>query len=351
MSGSNPPSNSSWATYTHAQLHQVYDRIKLPNKYRYEPGQFSREVVRHRDGMGFLSALQRHMLASVPFENLDMHYSQQHHISINAEHLFNKIVRSGSGRGGYCIENGVFLGTVLRSLGFEVTSVGARINLQSHPTIDEDSPTLPSFGGWSHVVHLVTLRGEIYVVDVGFGAGGPTRPLLLEEGTPTLNLRPNETVRLRRDYAHPEPPSTVSQTRHLNEEHKVWFLERCLAGNDNEQLNTPWVCVYCFSDKLSFLPQDFEVMSWFASTHRTSFFTYRVIASRYLLDWAAEELMGHVLLYEDRVLRMENGEEVLVEELRSERQRVEALQKWIGISLSTAQIEGIKGTVTEIQGN
>ncbi|KAI7529106.1 hypothetical protein KC331_g15388, partial [Hortaea werneckii] len=195
------------------------------------------------------------------------------------------------------------------------------------------------------------LRSEIYVVDVGFGAGGPTRPLLLEEGTPTLNLRPNETVRLRRDYAHPEPPSTVSQTRHLNEEHKVWFLERCLAGNDNEQLNTPWVCVYCFSDKLSFLPQDFEVMSWFASTHRTSFFTYRVIASRYLLDWAAEELMGHVLLYEDRVLRMENGEEVLVEELRSERQRVEALQKWIGISLSTAQIEGIKGTVTEIQGS
>ena len=123
MSGSDQPSNTAWATYTHAQLHQVYDRIKLPNKYRYEPGQFSREVVRHRDGMGFLSALQRHMLASVPFENLDMHYSQQHQISINAEHLFNKIVRSGSGRGGYCIENGVFLGTVLRSLGFEVVSV------------------------------------------------------------------------------------------------------------------------------------------------------------------------------------------------------------------------------------
>ena len=134
MSGPAPPSNSSWATYTHAQLHQVYDRIKLPNKYRYEPGQFSREVVRHRDGMGFLSALQRHMLASVPFENLDMHYSQQHHILINAEHLFNKIVRSGSGRGGYCIENGVFLGTVLRSLGFEVVSC------QSHPSDSEPIP-------------------------------------------------------------------------------------------------------------------------------------------------------------------------------------------------------------------
>lgn len=41
--------------------------------------------------------------------------------------LFEKFVGEGRGRGGYCMENNSFLGTVLRSMGFGVVSVGARI--------------------------------------------------------------------------------------------------------------------------------------------------------------------------------------------------------------------------------
>jgi hypothetical protein len=113
-------SSATRTYFTPAQLHEVYDRIRLPSRFRYEPGDFSKEVVRHRDGHGFLAALVTYTLANVPFENLELHYSPHHQISIHPEALFEKIVRQDSGRGGYGLELNVFLGTVLRSLGFEV---------------------------------------------------------------------------------------------------------------------------------------------------------------------------------------------------------------------------------------
>ncbi len=106
--------------YTPRQLHAVYDRINLPPRFRYEPGDFSREVVRHHDGHGFLGALVTHMLAHIPFENLSLHYSPTHAVSIHPDALFQKFIRQDMGRGGYCLENNVFLGIVMRSLGFDV---------------------------------------------------------------------------------------------------------------------------------------------------------------------------------------------------------------------------------------
>ncbi|KAK3616421.1 hypothetical protein LTR56_025966 [Elasticomyces elasticus] len=50
--------------YTPQQLHAVYDRINLPARYRYETGDFSREVVKHHDGHGFLGALVTHTLVT-----------------------------------------------------------------------------------------------------------------------------------------------------------------------------------------------------------------------------------------------------------------------------------------------
>lgn len=51
-------------------------------------------------------------------------------IDIEPEVLFEKIVGGAGGkgrRGGYCMENNTFFGTVLRSLGFDVYAVGARV--------------------------------------------------------------------------------------------------------------------------------------------------------------------------------------------------------------------------------
>ncbi|KAK4961761.1 hypothetical protein LTR10_002252 [Elasticomyces elasticus] len=325
--------------YTPQQLHAVYDRINLPARYRYEPGDFSREVVKHHDGHGFLGALVTHTLAHIPFENLSLHYSPTHAVSIHPDALFQKIIRADMGRGGYCLENNVFLGTVLRSLGFDVglrsMSVGARINRMGKGGVgNEDGMT--SFGGWSHMVNLVTIRGEVFVVDVGFGPGGPARPLRLIDGKiePNMVATPQQAIRLRHD--------SIAENEHQNV--KLWIFER--RNNDN----APWVPMYCFEDNVCFLPQDFEVLNYFTSTHRTSVFTYRVLCSKFILaDEDETTIVGEIILYEHKVTRRLNGTTEVLATLSNETERIEALFSHLGVRLSQAQAAGIKGMATELK--
>ncbi|KAK5111077.1 hypothetical protein LTR85_012271 [Meristemomyces frigidus] len=321
---------SARPSYSPAQLHQVYDHIGLPTRFRYEPGEFSREVIRHRDGINFLTALQTYTLASVPIENLELHYSSHHQVSIHADALFNKIIRQGNGRGGYCMENNTFFGTVLRSLGFEVMSVGARINSQLTPGGELENEC--RFEGWGHMVNLVTIRGEIYMVDVGFGSGGPTHPMSLSGGGSTLNIPPNQNVRLRRDG--------IRENEHVD--NKLWLLERRDADDGL------WMPLYCFEDQYCFLPQDFEVMNFFANTHRTCYFTHKVLASKYLLEEGSGRLTGNVVLYENSVHLCLGGTKELLATLNTEQERIDALRHFLGITLSESQRAGIKGMCAEI---
>ncbi|KAK3617918.1 hypothetical protein LTR22_026555 [Elasticomyces elasticus] len=321
--------------YTPQQLHAVYDRINLPARYRYEPGDFSREVVKHHDGHGFLEALVTHTLAHIPFENLSLHYSPTHAVSIHPDALFQKIIRADMGRGGYCLENNVFLGTVMRSLGFNVMSVGARINRIGKGGVGNGDGST-SFGGWSHMVNLVTIRGEVYVVDVGFGPGGPARPMKLVDGKVEANMasHPSQVIRLRHD--------AIAENEHQHV--KLWIFERC----SNDRL--PWTPMYCFEDNVCFLPQDFEVLNFFTSTHRTSVFTYRVLCSKFILAEEDETtIVGEIILYEDKVTRRLNGTTETLANLTTETERIEALFAYLGVRLSQAQAAGIRGMATELK--
>lgn len=48
-------------------------------------------------------------------------------------HLFHEIVERNSGRGGYCMENTAIFGTILASLGYDITTTGARGNEAVQP--------------------------------------------------------------------------------------------------------------------------------------------------------------------------------------------------------------------------
>ena len=45
-------------------------------------------------------------------------------------------------------------------------SVGARINRMGKGFIGNEAGKV-QYGGWSHIVNLVTIRGDVFVVDVG----------------------------------------------------------------------------------------------------------------------------------------------------------------------------------------
>jgi arylamine N-acetyltransferase len=103
------------ATYSKDQLLQYFEHINLPTKWRTaEPS------------LDYLTELFKRQFSTVPFENISLHYSESHLLSLDTEDLFLKVV--GRGRGGYCMENNRFFGTVLRSLGFRITDAGARVS-------------------------------------------------------------------------------------------------------------------------------------------------------------------------------------------------------------------------------
>jgi N-hydroxyarylamine O-acetyltransferase len=107
-----------------------------------------------------------HVLA-VPFENLDGYRGVP--VSLEPADLFAKIVTAQ--RGGYCFElNGLF-SLLLEAMGFEVTRLIARVRYGAKPPYPR-----------SHQVLLVTVSGEPWLVDVGFGGNGLLEPMPLEAG-------------------------------------------------------------------------------------------------------------------------------------------------------------------------
>lgn len=111
-----------------------------------------------------------HLLA-VPFENLSIHWGEP--VVLDDEALFEKIVVRR--RGGFCYElNGLFC-ALLRSLGFDVAMLSARV-------ADAGGDFGPEF---DHMALVVT-HGERYLVDVGFGDSF-REPLLLDERAEQLH--------------------------------------------------------------------------------------------------------------------------------------------------------------------
>lgn len=72
-----------------------------------------------------LGKLVARQLATVPFESLSLHYSKTRLLSLDLDDLFDKIVVRH--RGGYCMELNTFFGAILRSMGYRLYSVGARV--------------------------------------------------------------------------------------------------------------------------------------------------------------------------------------------------------------------------------
>lgn len=316
-------------TYTAGQINQVYERINLPAKWRLSLPE-AQGVSRGPEALSFLSALQRYALASIPFESLELHYSRTKVIEIDPQAVFQKIVDQGTGRGGYCMENNSFFAAVLRTLGFQIMSTGGRVHSSAAPSGDVGERGV--FFGFGHMVNIVTIDGTSYMVDIGFGAGGPTKPLPLEDGKELVTVAPNQRGRLR--YG--------SLDQHEDHDAKVWIYERLVDETRG------WTPCYCFPKAVEFLPADFEVMNYYTSTNRKVLFTYVVLAVKMILSDDGEEVVGETILLGNNVERRIRGTKEDLGKLRGEEQRVEALEKEFGIRLSEMQRSGISGMVSAI---
>jgi arylamine N-acetyltransferase len=214
---------SSAPTFTDKEVLKYLRRINFPvsNSSSFPSADF--ETLRH---------LVACHASAVPFENLALHYSNDPQIPLDKDHLFDKFVNRH--RGGYCMEQNRCFSILLRSLGYDLYTIGARVY------------TGHGYGGWNHMAIIVTLDETEYLVDVGFGGHGLTQPLPIFKNGPIENpvsgAAPEE---YRAHYA--EMPINSKKG------HKVWFLE--LRWNSEAK----WQPIYMFEKDLEFYYEDYEV--------------------------------------------------------------------------------------------
>ncbi|MGH6884220.1 MAG: arylamine N-acetyltransferase family protein, partial [Hypericibacter sp.] len=118
--------------------------------------------------------------SAIAYESIDVLLDR--HPKLDVESLQRKMIAGR--RGGYCFEQNMLFRAGLRSLGFAVTSLQARVVRG----LAVDAPR-PAF----HMVLRVDLPEGPYLADVGFGNLAPTAPLVLspeiEQATPHEPMR------------------------------------------------------------------------------------------------------------------------------------------------------------------
>ncbi|KAL9088351.1 MAG: hypothetical protein Q9165_006276 [Trypethelium subeluteriae] len=320
--------------YSADKIDAYLSSICFTEAYRSSPLFGSPKLARVKEnGLSFLQALMRFQLAKVPFENLELHYSPSREISLDADSLFEKFVESGSNRGGHCLQLNTFFAIVLRSLGFEVTTSAARVNTDCQAVATKPGYRGSSYNGWDHMILMVTLSSERYLVDVGMNAKGPMVPIpMIHDPQPIVSVAPR-TVRLIQDFL---PESTSRDPAH-----RYWQLEQRYSEQQ------AWTSVYAFAE-VEFIPPDFHVMNWYINTHPTSWFTQQIMIGKMILTEDKKEIIGDLTLHKNVLQRRVRGRIELKVECRSEDERVLALSRHFDIHLNGRQRRGILNTVSEI---
>jgi N-hydroxyarylamine O-acetyltransferase len=173
---------------------------------------------------------------SIPFENFDIHLGRT--ISLEPSALVKKMLNQP--RGGYCHELNGLLRLALKSLGFAVRTVMARVLYER-----------TDLGARTHQVVIVTLSGQDWLADVGFG--GPCLRLPLPIITDQVYEQYGDHYRLRHDARY----GIILQKESQN----------------------AFIDLYAFNDKELTLDVDIEMSNHYTSTWPGSIFRLRRMCS------------------------------------------------------------------------
>ncbi|MFD9011145.1 arylamine N-acetyltransferase [Streptomyces sp. NPDC059552] len=187
-----------------------------------------------RPDLDTLYAVHRAHTAAIAFESLDVLLCRP--VALDLKSIEAKLVHDR--RGGYCYEQNSLLAAALERIGFEVSGRGARNRTRGDSLL-----------AVTHAVLVVTVEGEPWLCDAGFGHQGPREPLPL--GRPGTEVRQGEwTYRVRQ------------------EENGVLVV--CLLRGDT------WRDLYAFSPQ-PYHPVDYVVLNHYSSSHPASSFVGRLV--------------------------------------------------------------------------
>lgn len=177
------------------------------------------------------------------------------------------------------------------------------------------------------------------MMDVGFGGDGAMKPIPLISGHVVSNLGPQE-VRLIHDHI----PQQINKLEHT----KLWIYQY-RNGRDRE-----WNSFYAFPD-FEFLEVDFKILNWYTGSSPESFQTYNMLIVKFLRrkvgdsDGDGEGIYGKRMLVNGTVKENLGGKTQVIQECKTEGERIEALRKWFGMVFTEDEISSIVGHSTELR--
>lgn len=108
----------------------------------------------------------------------------------------------------------------------------------------------------------------------------------------------------------------------------------------------PWNSYYAFPE-WEFSETDFGIINYWASACPQSFQTFTILVVKFLRT--ADRITGKLMLINDTLKQNLGGKTEVVAVLRSESERIKALERWFGLSLTMEEQSGIEGHVSEIK--
>lgn len=239
-----------------------------------------------------LSAVHHAHASSIAFENLDPLLGRP--VRLDIDSLQRKLVTER--RGGFCYEHNLLLGAALRTMGFTVVDLAARVRWNVPTDI-----TRPR----THMLLAVNVAAQRVLVDAGFGGHTLTAPLRMDRRVPQRT--PHGTMRL------------------LYRE-GLYELQAEVGGPGGSE----WRALYCF-DQQPQQTSDYEMACWYLCHHPESIFRTALVAARPVAD-------GRIALRDHKFTRYRPGGEPEVRTLDNGAALRDVLQQQFGLRL-----DGIEG--------
>lgn len=304
------------------------DRIDVPSWTR--PA--SKSLGSDNASVEMLSTVVHHHAASVAFENSCMHYSLSQAVDLEPSKLYTRIVERR--HGGVCLQSNRLLHLMLSALGFDCYLALSRVNNLvniSMALTDNSYPAEPKFRSINHVVVIVHIGGDRYLVDACFGPAGPSLwPIKLEQDKVCDDLHGRRSRLL-----------WAPLTQRRDGSSHVWRLQMQVLPS------SPWIDAYSFSEA-ECLPCDLVAISTLAMHNRRSFFVFRLFAFRTVLQDAHPA--GWVLLWESELRWCVRGAKLSLK-IVSEEDRLSILDHVFGMKFTSVERSAITGTVAALTGD
>lgn len=186
--------------------------------------------------LGTLKQICQLHTQTFPFENINGFLGIP--VRLDIDSIAHKFLLDG--RSGYCFEHHLLLTEVLNEIGFSSRGLLGKVYQK-----DNDIKTMLR----THMILLVDVDNQSFLVDVGFGGAVPTAPLLFE--TDLVQDTARESYRI------------IKERRH--------FVLEIAKGNR-------FIPLYLFDLQETYQP-DYEIANWYTSTNPNVTFTNHLIVS------------------------------------------------------------------------